>query len=46
MCGYIYVCICMYVCMYVADIFIADGSYLALGFRVAITEHSVLIKNI
>lgn len=36
----------MCICIYVADIFIADGNYLALGFKVAITEHSVLIKNI
>lgn len=33
---------CIY--RYVADIFIADGSYLALGFEIAITEHSFLLK--
>lgn len=43
-CIYRYMCVCIY--MHVANIFIAAGCYLALGFKVAITEHSVLIKNI
>lgn len=36
----------MCICMYVADFLIADDSYLALVIKVAITERSILIKNI